>query len=185
MTDFEAYLLAQMRAKELVASTLAKEGLSPRDLETKARQAALRWSLDQPGCDARNYAEAIGRPPVSERALSSAETAPVFAGSIRRTYRLDLWPEVLFCVNQHPSGYAWGQGFVQDQAPGRFLDPAEAKPWEWVSEAIESQASHVEVIEHWEHQKDLRVVFSECGLTQTYFARFDFNLLQEWTREQS
>ena|SRR5579885_2825684 len=107
--------------------TPAKEGLLPRDHLAKSRQVALRWGLEKLGCSARNYTEAIGRPPVSERSLSSAATAPLFAGSIRRTSRLGFWPEVLCCVHQHPRVCARSQGFVRSLAPRRFLDPAEAK----------------------------------------------------------
>jgi hypothetical protein len=185
MTDFEAYLVSKMRAKDLVAKTLAKEGVSRRDLEIKASQAARRWGLDKLGCDARNYAEAIGHPPVAEQILLSTESASVFAGSIRRMYRLELWPGVLFCINQHPMGYVWSKGFDQAEPSARILDPVQVRPWEWASQPIASQASHVEMIDYCEHQQDLRVVFSEGDLTRSYIARFDFTLLQEWSEEQS
>lgn len=185
MTDFEAYLLAKMRATNLKALALVKEDLSPGDLQTKAREAALHWGLEKPGCSAANYAAAIGRSPVCEQVLLNTETVPVFASSIRRLYRLDLWPEVLFCVHEHPRGYAWGLRFVQNGTPGRFLDPTEVEPWEWVSDTIVAQASYVELIEHWGDQKDVRIFFSQDCSTQAYFGRFDRNLLQEWIREPS
>src|SRR5262249_24832017 len=128
------------------------------------------------------YADAIGRP-VEERVLSRSEVGHVFAGSVRRLYRLHLWPKVLFRVNQHPRGYAWGDGFVQSSEVLR--DPALITPWECVDAAIESAASAVEIIEHWDHEKDMRVSFGESDHTKIYEARFDFNLLQEWIRVET
>src|SRR5689334_25325692 len=105
ITDFEGYLLARMRARNLVEEVLAREGLTRDDLMVKARRALQSWDLDRPGYGAGVYADAIGRP-VEERVLSRQEVGPVFAGSIQRLYRLPLWPKVLFRVNQHPTGYA-------------------------------------------------------------------------------
>jgi hypothetical protein len=177
ITDFEGYLLSKMRAKSLVEATLAKEGLTRDGLMFKVRRAIQSWGLDRPGYDAGVYADAIGRP-VEERMLSRGEVGHIFAGSIQRLYRLHLWPKVSFRVNQHPSGYAWGEGFVQSSEVPR--DPALIRPWEWADAAIESAASAVEIIEHWDHEKDMRVSFGEFDNTKIYEARFDFNLLQEW-----
>ncbi len=181
-TDFEAYLLSKMRAKSLVEEALANEGLTRDDLMLKARRAIQSWHLDRPGYDAEVYADAIGRP-VEERALSAREVGQVFAGSIQRLYRLHLWPKVLFRVNQHPGGYAWGEGFVQSSEVPR--DPALIRPWEWVDATIESAASAVEIIEHWNHEKDIRVSFGEFDHPRIYEARFDFDLLQEWIRVEA
>jgi hypothetical protein len=182
ITDFEGYLLSKMRAKSLVEESLAKEGLTRDDLMMRARRAIQSWDLDRPGYDARVYADAIGRP-VEERILSRSEVSHVFAGSIQRLYRLRLWPKVLFRVNQHPRGYAWGEGFVQTSEVLR--DPALIRPWEWVDAAIESAASGVEIIEHWDHVKDMRVSFGDFHNAKIYEARFDFNLLQQWIRVET
>lgn len=182
ITDFEGYLLSKMRARSLVEEALAQEGLTRDDLMLRAHRASHSWDLDRPGHDARVYAEAIGRP-VEERILSRGEVGHVFAGSIQRLYHLHLWPKALFRVNQHPSGYAWGESFVQPSAVLR--DPALIRPWEWVDVAIESAASVVQTIEHWDHEKDIRVSFGEIDDTRIYEARFDFNLLQEWIRVET
>jgi hypothetical protein len=182
ITDFEGYLLAKMRAKNLVEEALAREGLTRDDLMVKARRALQSWDLDRPGYDAGVYADAIGRP-VEERVLSRQEVGPVFAGSIQRLYRLPLWPKVVFRVNQHPTGYSWGEGFLRSSEAPR--DPALIRPWEYVDAAIESAASAVEILEHWDHEKDMRVSFGEIGHTEIYEARFDFNLLQEWIRVET
>ena len=177
ITDFEAYLLSKMRAKSLVEEALAKEGLTRDDLMLKARRAIQSWDLDRLGYDAGVYADAIGRP-VEERILSGSEVGQVLAGSIQRLYRLHLWPKVLFRVNQHPNGYAWGEGFVQSSDVLR--DPALVRPWDWADAANESAASAVEIIERWDHEKDMRASFCESDNPKIYEARFVFGLLQEW-----
>jgi hypothetical protein len=182
ITDFEGYLLSKMRAKSLVEETLAEEGLTRDYLMSRACRAIQSWHLDRLGYDAGVYADAIGRP-VEERALSASEVGQVFAGSIQRLYRLHLWPKVLFRVNQHPSGYAWGEGFVQSSEVPR--DPMLIRPWEWTDAAIESAASAVEIIERWNHEKDIRVSFGESDHPKIYEARFDFDLLQEWIRVET
>jgi hypothetical protein len=178
ITDFEAYLLSKMRAMALVAATLDREGLSTAQLMVRANRAVHRWDLERPGYDASVYQDAIGKP-VDERVLARAEAGSVFAGSVRRLYRLDLWPKVLYCVNQHPAGYAWGEGFVQ--TPLVLRDATTVRAWEWVDQTIESAASHVEVLDHWGHQKEIVVLFNELDNKTNYIAKFDFNLLQEWT----
>jgi hypothetical protein len=182
ITDFEGYLLSKMRARTLIEETLAKQGLTRDDLMLRARRAIHSWDLDRPGYDAKVYADAIGNP-VEERILSHSEVGHIFAGSIQRLYRLHLWPKVLFRVNQHPRGYAWGEGFVQSSGVPR--DPVLIRPWEWVDDAIGSAASAVEIIEHWDHEKDVRVAFGEFDHAKLYEARFDFNLLQEWIRVET
>jgi hypothetical protein len=54
-----------------------------------------------------------------------------------------------------------------------------------VDAAIESAASAVEIIEHWNHEKDIRVSFGKFDHPKIYEARFDFGLLQEWIRVET
>ena len=179
ITILEAYLLSKMRAKELVQATLDKEGWSQGELKARAMLGSRKWNLDRPGHDASIYFEAIGAP-VSERLLIDGEIDSVFAGSVRREYRLGLWPQVLFVVNQHPTGYAWGEGFVQPEPMSGGFEPARIVPWEWVADRIQALAATIEVVEHWNDEKDLRLRFCGAASVTTYLAKFDFNLLQEW-----
>ncbi len=178
-THLEAYLLGKMRAADRVAAALRAAGCSPEERAEKARRATEEWGLDRAGYSAGVYREAIGDP-VSERILNVHDTAPAFVGSVCRLYYLSLWPKVLFQVNQHPSGYAWGEGFVRGASACPLPEPSAIEPWEWVTNAIESVASQVEVLDHWDHQKDLRLVLECDGNQWSYIAKFDFDLLQEW-----
>lgn len=69
---------------------------------------------------------------------------------------------------------------MQGPLLGPVPSPSAIEPWEWVVDTIESSASHIEVVEHWGDQKDLRLVFDSGDSRLAYFATFDFNLLQEW-----
>jgi hypothetical protein len=180
LTDFEAYLLDMMRATDQVAAVLTSEGISRAELGAKAQRAVKTWQLDTPGRDAAIYQDAIGKA-VSQRILSCDDTVPQFVGSICRLYRLPLWPKLLFQVNQHPSGFAWGESFVQDLSAITLPAPTFIRPWDWVLEAIEQMASKVDVLEHWNYEKDIRVVVSQGSEQSVYLAKFDLNLLQEWT----
>lgn len=162
LTNFEAYLLGRMRAAKLVANAQIAAGITPEECAKKAHRAAEEWGLDRIGYSADVYQDAIGKP-VSEQVLSEEDTGLGFAGSICRLYALPLWPKVLFRVNQHPSGYAWGEGFVQGPLVGPMPSPSAIEPWEWVADTIEASASRIERVEHWTDEKDLRLVFDRGG----------------------
>lgn len=179
ITSFEAYLLSQMRALSLVSAVLRSVGCSPEECVEKAHSAKERWSLNQPHHSADIYREAIGNP-ILEQSLKSDDISQCFVGSVRRLFYLPLWPKVLFQVNEHPSGYAWGEGFVQETFPISPPELSTIKPWEWVVSKIEPVASQVEILEHWDHEKDIRLIFEQGGQSLTYVAKFDFNLLQKW-----
>ena len=179
MTDFEAFLLVKMRAKSLVNQVLRNESLTEEQVMAKAQNAADLWQLNNVGYHADVYSQAIGQP-VSERLLTEAETSREFSRSVQRKYRLELWPKVIFLVNKHPRGYAWGERFSLETGDVPGFDLSRVKPWEWTADAIESAASRVEILEFWNYERDVEVSFREGTAETTYVARFDFDLLQEW-----
>lgn len=181
-SDFEAFLLSKMRAEHRVHQILQRAGLTHDEFKMKARQAAKRWGLDQSLHSAAVYSEAIGDP-LHERVLTEEETGPEYTGSVQRLYRLRCWSKVLFRVNQHPSGYAWGVAFTQDHPATQWIDLRNVIPWEWTAEPIESQASRVDALEWWDDLRDVRCVFLAGGIESIFVAKFDLNLLQEWTAE--
>lgn len=182
LSDFEAYLMLQMRGKSCIESFLAKERMTLEELVRKSDKAKARWGLDQFGYQADALVEAIGTP-IHEQVLCSNQTGPEFAGSTQRCYRLEPWSKVLFCVNRHPTGYAWGERFLQRSAIQEQADPINFKPWECVVSTIVAAASNIEVLDHWDYQKDLRVGFSSATGSRSFVGKFDFDLLQEWRPE--
>lgn len=181
ISDFEAYLLSQMRGKSAVEAFLATEGMSLDELARKADHARKRWRLDQLGYAADALFEAVG-PPATEETLPEAQVGREFAGSVRRLYQLRAWPRVSFCVNRHPQGYAWGECFVQNASIFDLPSLLDLRAWEWTVDTVERLASRIDVLDHWGHQKDFQFEFPSPTGPICMVGKFDFDLLQEWTR---
>ena len=179
ISDFEAYLLTRMRATDRIAAVLNGANCSLRECEAKARRAATRWRLDETIHSADAYRDAMGDP-ASERLLHDQETVSSFVGSLRVLYDLPLWPKVWLQVHKHPHGYAWGVGFVQKATAFSLSELSGVEPWEWTAPALESRASQIVVLDHWDDRKDLRLIFEGLGGRSAYVAEFDFGLLQSW-----
>ena len=171
--DFQAWLLSKMSSPR-VGETLPALGLDVATLRTAAEK--LDAVFNTPGHAAAEYRRALGVP--QARRLVPAQGA--FAASTQDQFRIALWPELTFVVNEDANGTAWGAEFKG--GPGELpanLD--EVQPWHWTWDHLKSLALDATIEEHWTY--DLEAVFTFSGVAHRYRARFDLGLLQSWDRE--
>jgi len=152
-----------------------------------ASEVASVYGLDEIVHSADVYDKLAG-PPVISRALNSHEARATFLGSTRRCYKLALWPTVLFVVNRHPTGYAWGTRFQQSDKVTPEPDPCalveRVRPWSFASDALLAAASRSETLDEWTDHLATRLTFdSPTAGPAVWLARFDVGLLQSWERD--
>jgi hypothetical protein len=184
---FQLYLLSKMSARDLVNRERKKLGLKHDRMLRAASEVAAMYGLDEIVHPADIYDRLAG-PAVASRELEPQEVSASFRGSTRRCYALPLWPTVLFVVNRHPSGYAWGMRFQQSDRPTREPDPCalveRVRPWSFASDALLSAASRAETLDEWTDYLESRLTFtSPSGSPSAWIARFDVGLLQIWERD--
>ena len=160
--DLEVWMLAKMRGPRAEAAR-AQIGRSV--------DPAVAAVFDKPGHAAAEYQRILGA-----HVWKMAEATGTFAGSYRHEYVLPLWPDVVFVVNEHPDGYAWGQEF--QGGPAELpADLASIEPWRWTAERLRREATHVEVLEEWSFDLEAILTFASGA---RFHARFDLGLLQAW-----
>ncbi len=167
--DLELWLLAKMSSAS-VSTALDQLGKTDNDLRRKA--AELGTVFDQAGHAAAEYRRILGAP----IATAMTNETGTFAGSLRHEYRLALWLDVAFVVNEHPAGYAWGVGFHggPDSLPA---DLGTIAPWRWCADRLCSLAIDTEIVDQWTYDLDTILTFANG---RRFRARFDFELLQTW-----
>lgn len=167
--DFEMWLMSKMSGN--------LDGLRAALGVTEARvvevAAELGHVFDAPGHAAAEYRRVLGRP--VERAMAGA--AGAFAGSIRQTFRLPLWPTLELVVNEDKDGTAWGVEFAG--GPSALPpDLAAIAPQAWSFERLEQLAETVAIEEEWSYDREATFTFP--GVAGRFRGRFDFGLLQAW-----
>lgn len=167
--DLELWLLAKM-SSACVSTALDQLGKTNDALRRTA--AELGEIFDQAGHAAAEYRRILGAPIVTTIATETG----AFAGSLRHEYRLPLWLDVAFVVNEHPSGYAWSVGFHggPDSLP---TDLATIAPWRWSADRLRGLAINTEIVDQWSYDLDAILTFASGA---RFRARFDFELLQTW-----
>lgn len=167
--DLELWMLAKMRAPR-VATALAQLGSSTDQMKRTA--AVLGAVFDKPGHAAAEYRRILGPP----RATHPGTSTGTFAGSLRHEYTLPLWPDVVFIVNEHPQGYAWGFGF--EGGPASLpADLGSIEPWHWTADRLRREAIDIEILEEWSFDLEANLTFANGA---RFHATFDLGLLQSW-----
>jgi Pentapeptide repeats (8 copies) len=149
--QLELWLLAKMSSPR-VASAIAALGKSDDDLRRVAGELGVVF--DKPGHAAAEYRRILGAP----IATTMATATGTFAGSMRHEHRLPLWPDVVFVVNEHPDGYAWGAASraAWTRFPSVSHDRALAMERVATTRCCESQRGHRSVGLRPRHDLDLR-----------------------------
>lgn len=167
--ELELWMLAKMRGPRVEAA-LVQLGRTTDQMKRTAE--AVGVVFDKPGHAAAEYRRLLGAP----RETRPVSTTGTFAGSFRHEYELPLWPDVVFVVNEHPTGYAWGYGF--EGGPASLpAELASIVPWRWTAERLRREATDIEVLEEWSFDLDANLTFANGARFQ---ARFDMGLLQTW-----
>ncbi|HUQ05449.1 MAG TPA: pentapeptide repeat-containing protein [Kofleriaceae bacterium] len=168
VVDFEIYLLERMGSER--ANVAARE-LCPDEARRQATAARVRDHFERLTLAAVDYERVLG-PPVVSRRLG---TVGGFVDSIRFEYRLPVWPDVVFVVNADSSGLPWGVQF-EGGAETPF-DPDDVRPWSWSDARLREASDHVQVMDAWNDDLELRLTFG----ARRFRATFKLGLLQEWT----
>lgn len=182
--EFQLFVLSKMRARERVDVAL-RELMSSRDeMRDVAAHLGEVIGLDATIHGADAYRAVLGAP-YSESILTSSEATEHFRGSVCSSYELPLWPEMLFSVNRHPDGYAWGRGFQLRQPwPNLSLksDLACIVPWQRTIKSLATSASKATTLYGWDEQCDIKFLFClQGGCSVSYVGEFDMNMLQSWS----
>ncbi|MBK7074686.1 MAG: pentapeptide repeat-containing protein [Myxococcales bacterium] len=169
VADLETWLVSKMSGRvEVLLATLGVDEARMREVA-----AELGHVFDAPGHAAAEYRRVLGRP--LERAMVGA--AGAYAGSVRQTFRLPLWPAVEFVVNEDKDGTAWGVEFVGGP-PAVPPDLATIASQEWSFERLKQLAATVLIEEEWSYDRE--AVFTFSGVAVRFRGRFDVGLLQAW-----
>jgi hypothetical protein len=178
LRTFELALLAGMRAASYVTEALRELAAGEADLRA-ARERLWEIGFHTPGHLAELYRAILGPPHSVE--LDDLPPESPFAGSRSLRFQLPLWPEHDFVVHEHPSGYAWGNGFragAERARPPRSA--ADLAPWGFTKEEIEAQLGPGRVEDAWGDFADIvyRIPPTPGASPREYLLAFDFGLLQ-------
>jgi hypothetical protein len=170
-----------MHAVRQVDAALVILGADRTDLAAAIREASEFESVPHA---ADLYRTVLG-PPVSDEIEEGETPAGVDASRAdSRTLRfhLPLWPGMHFAVRKHPSGYAWGVGFVRrvgGRTP-RLETAADLAPWTFVDSEITKRFGRPRTEDDWSDWRNLSYSIEEFpgGRIRRFMLTFDFRLLQ-------
>lgn len=182
MHPAEAYILSRFRNKGFVEALVVSQGIPTNAFDSLVRLAVVDIGLDAAGYSADVYKDAFGTP-LYEEVLRLGDTTLSFAGSIRSVYEWKLFKYVLFAVNQHPDGYAWGETFIQGRLPASYIESYQVEPFVLVKDVLvrDARTASHELFDGWGRSED--IIFEshdDCGSLRAYYAEFDYCLLQTW-----
>lgn len=183
---FQLYILSKMRAEKNVDAALRDLTSSRNEMHLVAADLSEVNGLDATLHNADAYQAILGHP-CSKRSLANSEVSEGFRGSVCFSYQLPLWPGMMFSVNRHPEGYAWGRGFQLHQHIPTLttaIDVACVSPWQWTIKSLVASSTEATTLYAWDEQCDIE--FSFCfpsGQSMSYIGEFDMNMLQSWNHQ--
>lgn len=179
---FQLYLLSIMRLKPVVLEdALTHLQATKKDLRD-AKEKMLTLGFGTPGIPAKLYREILGTP-VSIQPMDSSKIPAVFEGSHSLIFKLPLWEDFDFVVNEHPEGQAWDPSFrrfTSDLPISPLNSAADLKPWKFVKEEITQRFGVLQPGDAWDCWEELYFSIPPIAgePAQKYFLLFDYNLLQ-------
>ncbi|WP_438017194.1 hypothetical protein WMF18_41505 [Sorangium sp. So ce315] len=173
----EAYLLAQMRASDLVDAACRTLGLDSTSLEEYRAEAARR-GLSEPGHPMSVYVDLLGEPLAQER----MDDADPYRRR-RLTFALPLWPELVLGVYGSEAGQVGGVTFASFQSAEAPPVISTIVPWRLADEQIANWPK-LRVVDEWHPMKDYEVHLQvHDGTWARYVLQFDYGLLQAAIRQ--
>lgn len=179
---FQLYLLSIMRVHPVVLEdALIRLHATEKDLRD-ARAKMTTLGFETIGFPAVLYREVLGAP-VSVQPVDNSKVSAVFEGSHSLIFKLPLWEDFDFVVNEHPDGQAWGPGFKRstpDLHIPSLRSAADLKPWKFVKEEITRRFGLPQHGDAWDCWEELYYSIPPMPgePPQRYFLLFDYNLLQ-------
>jgi hypothetical protein len=180
--QFQLYLLSIMRVQPLILeAALTYLEATEEDLKN-AKNEMTAYGFGRAGTSARLYREMLGEP-IAVRSLNNSMIPGVFNGSHALFFRLPLWRDFEFVVNESREGLAWDPGFKRRMADSNTVllnSCADLKPWTVVKEDITYRFGAPKNGEGWDHWEELyyHIPSTTGGSPRSYLLIFDYNLLQ-------
>jgi len=179
---FQLYLLSFMRVDPNVLSEALRQLGS-----TQAELAAVNASMKERGYEmiggprVEFYLDLLGQP-FSEDPIDNHIVPEVFHDSKELRFKLPLWEDFDFVVNELPDGGTFDPSFRRSRnvtAPP-LASLSDLEPWKFVKEELDSRFGLPQVGDAWDNWEELDYMipkssgepFQKCSLL------FDFNLLQ-------
>jgi hypothetical protein len=181
---FQLYLLSIMRVQPVVLEdALIRLRATKKDLRD-AKEKMVTLGFGKPGVPARLYREILGTP-VSVQPVDNSKVPAVFEGSHSLVFKLPLWEDFEFVVNEHPDGQAWDPSFrrpTSDIHIPPLRSAADLKPWKFVKEEITHRFGTPQRGDAWDCWEELYYLIPPIAdePPQSYFLLFDYNLLQSF-----
>ncbi|AKT43586.1 uncharacterized protein CMC5_078190 [Chondromyces crocatus] len=172
----QAYLLATLRASDLVEAACRRLGLDSFTLKEYKAEAARR-GFDQPGHPMSNYIDLLGEPLSREHVEDKDRYR-----RCRFTYALPLWPELVLVVYGSKEGQSAGVDFAGRRSVKVPPTISMVHPWHLVDEQMVDWPG-LRVVDEWYPMKDYEVLIQvDDGSWARHFLLFDHGLLQEVSR---
>jgi hypothetical protein len=179
---FQIYLLSFMRASPLALSN-ALHQLNCTEAELEAVRKSMKGRGYQMigGPDIQFYQDMLGKP-FSEEPIDNKTVPEVFRHSKALRFRLHLWPDLDFVVNELPDGRTFDASFRRSMTAevpslNSFSD---LEPWKFVKEEVDARFGLPQVGDAWDNWEELDYMISKSPgeRPQKCSVIFDFNLLQ-------
>ncbi|HEY6333977.1 MAG TPA: hypothetical protein VI756_31965 [Blastocatellia bacterium] len=175
---FQLYLISDMHVpRATLKDALARLGRDEADIDP-GKSAMLRQGFEAPGERADLYIKILG-PPIAEMPLNKTGT---YHGSRELRFRLPLWPDLDFVVNESRDGFAWGVCF---QRPQGYKPPlpnslADLVAWKFLKDEISERFGQPEFFDGWSASEELYYAIPETpgAVPQRRILVFDYKLFQ-------
>lgn len=179
---FQLYLLSVMRVSPAALSKALEQFNS-----TEAELAEVKRSMKglgfemMGGPNADFYRDLLGTP-VSEAPIDNVQLPEVFRDSKALRFKLPLWPDFDFVVNELPDGGTFDPSFRRSL--GGQVPPlnslSDLQPWRFVKEEVDDRFGLPEFGDAWDSWEDVDYIIPKSAGEQPHKCSviFDFNLLQ-------
>jgi hypothetical protein len=172
-----------MRVQPAVLNSALKQfNATGNDLK-EAQKKIRTLGFEQIGVSGDSYRNLLGEP-IFIQSLDDNEVPDVFRGSRSLHFKLPLWADFNFVVNEDLSGRAWDPGFRR--SPNSSVPLAnyisDLAPWRFVKTEITERFGQPRFGDAWDCWEELNYFIppNENAPPQSYSLLFDYNLLQSF-----
>jgi hypothetical protein len=168
LTEFQAFILGQMRARRHCDEALASLGVTRHDVTEICRTLNARFPA---GHTVKAYRAQLGSPSSEGVSGEGGYRAVVWR------YSLPVWPEFDFAVHSDFRGVVGELSFVR-KGEARVIagvPPHQWRPWSFTESELLRLSPRFDVVEDWPPMRDYRGAIDGTSC----IVRLDFGLVQE------
>lgn len=183
LRQFLLYLLSTMRVPRDFEEMALKQLSASEEDKATAKEAMIAMGFETIGFAAKLYRKVLGEP-VAVTQIDDGVIPDAFRGSWTLRFRLPLWPDFDFVVNEHPDGQAWDTRF--ERTMGAQIPPLDSisdlQSWKFVKDEVTNCFGTVESGDAWDNWEELYCVIpsSTDGPLRRCLLHFDYQLLQSF-----